>query len=43
MTQTTIHLGKHDHLMAEGCSREVFDQVKSLVKEEVSHTLGATV
>jgi hypothetical protein len=27
--------------MAEGCSREVLNQIKSLVEEEVSHTLGA--
>ncbi len=31
----------HDHPMVEGHSKEVFDQVKSLVMEEVSHTPGA--
>jgi hypothetical protein len=37
LIQAAIHLSTHDHLMAEGHSRKVFYQVKSLVKEEVSH------
>jgi hypothetical protein len=32
----------HDHLVLKGYYGEVFDQVKSLVEEEVSRTLGAT-
>jgi hypothetical protein len=28
--------------MAKGCSREMFKQVRSLVKKEASRTLGAT-
>ncbi len=43
MIQTTIHLGLHNHLMVEGHSIEVFEQVKSLVEEEVSCTPRATV
>jgi hypothetical protein len=31
---TTIHLDSHDHPMVEGHSKEVFEQIKSLVKEE---------
>jgi hypothetical protein len=29
--------------MAKGHSRKVFEQIISMVKEEVSHTLGATM
>ncbi len=43
LTQTTIHLGMHDHLVVKGHSRETFDQFKSLVEEKVSYTLGATM
>jgi hypothetical protein len=43
LTQTTIHLGLHDHSVVEGCSKKNFKQVKSLVKEEASRTLGAIV
>jgi hypothetical protein len=35
-------LGLHDHLVVEGCSREVYEQVKSLVEEEAFCTPGAT-
>jgi hypothetical protein len=42
LIRATIHLGLHDHLVVEGCSRKVFEHVKSLVKEEASCTLGAT-
>jgi hypothetical protein len=42
LIRTTIHLGTHDHLVAEGHFRKVCDQVKSLVKEEVSRTLTVT-
>jgi hypothetical protein len=42
LTREIIHLGIDDHSMAEGHSREVFEQVKSLVEEEVSHTPWAT-
>jgi hypothetical protein len=38
LIQAAIHLGTHDHSMAKGHSRKVFDQVESLVREEVSHT-----
>jgi broad-specificity NMP kinase len=41
--RTTIHLGTHDHPVVESHLREMFEQVKSLVKEEASHTLGATM
>ncbi len=43
LNQTIIHLGTHDHPLVEGRSRIFFDQVKSMVKEEVFHTLGANV
>jgi hypothetical protein len=43
LTQATIHLSMHDHPVAKGHSRETFDQVKSLVEEKVSYTLGATM
>jgi hypothetical protein len=33
LTQIAIHLRMHDHLVVEGHSREVVEQVKSLVKE----------
>jgi hypothetical protein len=33
----------HDHPVAKGHSRETFDQVKSLVEEKVSCTLGVTM
>ncbi len=39
---TTIHLGTHDHLVVEGHSRKVVDQVKSLVEGEVSYTMGVS-
>ncbi len=42
LTPTMIHLGMHDHPMAEGHSREFFKQVKSLVEHKVSCTLRAT-
>jgi len=35
-----IHLCTHDHLVAEGHFKEVVDQVKSLVEEEVFYTMG---
>jgi hypothetical protein len=40
LTRIVIHLGTHDHLVAKGHSKEAFDQVKSLVKEEISHIKG---
>jgi len=43
LTQATIHLGLHDHSMAESCLKEVCKQVKSSVEKEVSRTLGATM
>jgi hypothetical protein len=43
LTRTTIHLGMQDHLMAKGHSKLFFDQVKSLVEEEVSHISRAIV
>jgi hypothetical protein len=43
MIQATIHLGLHNHLMVEGHSKKMFEQVKSLVEEEVSYTLGDVV
>ncbi len=43
LTRATIHLGLHDHPVAKGCSKEMFKQVKSLVKNEVSCTLGSTM
>lgn len=36
MIQVAVHLGTHDHLVAEGTCRKVVDQVKALVHEEVS-------
>ncbi len=39
---TTIHLGVHDHPVMEGHLKKVFDQVKFMIEEEVSRTLGAT-
>jgi hypothetical protein len=33
----------HDHPMVEGRLREMFEQVKSLIKEEASHTSGVIV
>jgi hypothetical protein len=42
LIQVTIHLGMHDHLMANSCSKKVVNQVKSLVKEEVFCTPWAT-
>jgi hypothetical protein len=39
----TIHLGTHDHPMAKGRSRDVFEEVKSMVEEEALHTLGVTM
>ncbi len=35
LTQTSIHLTTHD---LEGRSRKMFEQVKSLVEKEASHT-----
>ncbi len=35
LTQIMIHLGMHDHPMAEGHSKEKFEQVKSLVEHKV--------
>ncbi len=32
----------HDHLVAEDHSKELFEQVKSLIEEEASHTPRAT-
>jgi len=43
LNQTIIHLGTHDHPLAKGRSRSFFDQVKSMVKEEMFHTPGANV
>jgi hypothetical protein len=43
LIRTTIHLGLHDHSVVEGRSKEVFKQVKSLVKEEASRTPRAIV
>ncbi len=40
LTRVAIYLGTHDHPMVEGRSRKKFNQVKSLVAEEVSCTLG---
>jgi hypothetical protein len=37
-----IHLGIHDHLMAEGHYKKI-KQGKSLVEEEVSHTPWGTL
>jgi hypothetical protein len=37
-----IHLETHDHHVAEGKCRNVMEQVKFLVEEEVSHSLSAT-
>jgi hypothetical protein len=31
-------LGSHDHLVVEGCLREMFEQVQSLVEEEAFRT-----
>jgi len=38
---TTIHLNTHDHPVMEGHFQKVFNQVKFMVEEEVSRTLGA--
>jgi hypothetical protein len=43
LTQTTIHLGLHDHLVVKSCLREVCEQVKFLVKEDVFRTPRATM
>jgi hypothetical protein len=43
LTRVAIHLGMHGHQMANSCSREVVEQVKSLVKEEVFCTPWATL
>jgi hypothetical protein len=43
LIRTTIHLGTHDHSVVEVHFREIFDQVKSLVEEEVPCTSWATV
>jgi len=43
LIQVTIHLGLHEHPMVEGCSKKVFEQVKSLVEDEASCTPRATV
>jgi len=40
LTQTSIHLTMHD---LESRSRKVFEQVKSLVEKEASHTPKAIV
>jgi hypothetical protein len=42
VTRITIHLSKHDHLVAKSHFKFFFDQAKSLV-EEVFRTSGATV
>jgi len=38
----TYVMHKYDHPMVEGHSKKVLDQVKSMVEEEASRTLGAT-
>jgi hypothetical protein len=38
-----IHLGSHEHPVAEGRSRKMFEHVKSLVEDEVFHTPRATM
>jgi hypothetical protein len=45
LIRRSIHLSTHDHPVAdlEGCSREVFEQVKSLVEKEASRTPRAIV
>jgi len=37
-----VNLGTRDHPMMEGHFKKVFNQVKLLVEEEVSHIVGAT-
>jgi len=43
LTRVVIYLGTHDHPMVEGRSRKKFNQVKSLVEEEVFCTLGGVL
>jgi hypothetical protein len=38
-----IHLSTLDHLVAKGHYKEVMEQVKALVKEEVFYTLVVTM
>ncbi len=42
MIRVVIHLGVHDHLVAEGRSQKIVVQVKSPIKEKMFHTPWAT-
>jgi hypothetical protein len=43
LTQATLHLGTHEHLVVEGRCKEVVIQIKALVHEEVSCTMLTTM
>jgi hypothetical protein len=38
-----IHLGTHVHLVAKGMHNEFLEEIKVLVKGQVSHTLDAKI